>query len=165
MTDRDDTDRRDDSDRRDVERLRDQTDDHAREIRDAGREISELSGNVSALRVSIEAHERLDTERHTGVMAGIARLEAAVIDATMAQRAATGELGITRRAKIDATVRVVLATLTTVGGIAAAVYGGSQILPAPVAPGTAHQQAVEQTWQGKRAEEVREDAVEGATPD
>lgn len=162
-----------------LDRVEEDTIEHRHEIRDMEREIADLGSKVDGLMRSIDGHEKLDAarevaaqERHATVQATLVRLETGQRDMLTAfsglvvakettKAAATGELAATSRERIKATTQVVLATLSTVGMIAGLAYGASQI-PLPVAPGTAHQQAVEAKWQDKRAEEMREDAVEGA---
>jgi hypothetical protein len=156
-------------DDRRLDRVEDQTDEHAREIRDVEREVVELGGKVDALRVGIEAHERLDVTRHDEARASFARLEAgqaALVKSIETMRdqkaAATGELAATERVSMTtraSTIAAIIGGLVTIAGI---IYQNAPPIPPAPAPHSGLQQQVEATWQDKRAEEVREDAVEGA---
>ena len=151
-------------DERRLERVEDDTDEHGLEIRDLDKGLTVLAGKVELLTQGIASHERLDGERDTATKEALRRIEEAIKSNATAKAAATGELAETSREKIKATAQVVVATLSTVGLIAGLIYGAGQMAPAPVAPGTAHQQAAEGAWRDGRAEEKREDAVDAKEP-
>lgn len=129
-----------------ISRVEDQTDEQAREIRDVEREVLVLGGKVDALRVGIEAHERLNADRDGTTRASFARLEAghvalvkAVTDLHADRIAAHGEAHTTQRERIKAWAQVAGAAIAAVVTISGIVYGITQAQPPPV-PGTAYQQ-------------------------